>query len=149
VKLRVDCYCVTSFVCATRSKTHQTFHSIPDYNFTVKNHGLDNQIVSKIFTMAFSRFNKKPSSTVSTSSTTPFPLLILNLVLRFLQLAFAIAVIGLYATDLSNARKQHKYQDSKWIYAVVVATLSAFTSLVYVVPMVKWAWGFGWDLILL
>jgi len=99
--------------------------------------------------MAFSRFNKKPSSTVSTSSSTPFPLMILNLVLRFLQLVFAIAVIGLYAQDLSNARTQHKHQDSKWAYAVVVATFSAFTSLVYMVPMVKWAWAFGWDLILL
>ena len=100
--------------------------------------------------MAFSRFNKKPSSTItSTSSSTPFPLLILNLTLRFLQFIFAITVCGLYGTDIHNAHKAHKYTDSKWAYAVTVGALSAFTTIVYVLPKVKSYWGFGWDLVLL
>ncbi len=99
--------------------------------------------------MAFSRFNKKPSSSVSSGSSTPFPILILNLVLRFLQFVFAIAVCGLYGTDLHAAHKEHKYTDSKWAYAVVVGALSVFTTVVYVLPKIKSYWAFGWDLILL
>jgi len=40
---------------------------------------------------------------------------ILNLVLRFLQIIFALAVVGLYAQDLNKARKVGKYSDSKWV----------------------------------
>ncbi|CAF9930193.1 MAG: hypothetical protein ALECFALPRED_004548, partial [Alectoria fallacina] len=98
--------------------------------------------------MAFSRFNKKPSSTVSSSSSQPLPLLITNLTLRFLQLIFAVAVLGLYGTELSNARKNHTGDYSKWVYAEVVGVLSAVTCLVYVLPKVKSWWAFGWDLIL-
>lgn len=36
-------------------------------------------------------------------------------VFRFIQLVLAIAVIGLYGTDLSAAHKQHKYSDGKWV----------------------------------
>jgi len=99
--------------------------------------------------MAFSRFNKKPTSTVGSSSSTPFPILILNLVLRFLQFVFAITVCGLYGTDLNNAHKEHRYTDSKWAYAVVVGALSAVTAVVYVVPKIKSYWAFGWDVVLL
>ena len=99
--------------------------------------------------MAFSRFNKKPTSSVSTGSSTPFPILILNLVLRFLQFVFAIAVCGLYGTDLHAAHKEHKYTDSKWAYAVTVGALSAFTTVIYVLPKIKSYWAFGWDVILL
>ena len=100
--------------------------------------------------MAFSRFNRKPTSTTaSTSSSTPLPILILNLTLRFLQFVFAITVIGLYATDLHAAHKAGKYSDSKWGYAVAVGALSAFTTLVYVVPKIKSWWAFGWDVVLL
>ena len=38
-----------------------------------------------------------------------------NLILRFLQLIFAVTVIGLYAQDLDAARKAGKYADSKWV----------------------------------
>ena len=99
--------------------------------------------------MAFSRFNKKPTSTVTSGSSTSFPILILNLVLRFLQFVFAITVCGLYGTDLHAAHKEHKYTDSKWAYAVAVAALSAFTTVVYVLPKLKSYWAFGWDVILL
>ena len=97
--------------------------------------------------MALGRSRFKKDSTSSPSG--PFPLLITNWVLRFLQFVFAIAVIGLYAQDLKKAHKEHKYTDSKWAYAVAVAVLSAVTSLVYVVPMLKSYWAFGWDLVLL
>jgi hypothetical protein len=40
---------------------------------------------------------------------------IINLVLRFLQLVFALAVVGLYAQDLNKARKEDKYSDGKWV----------------------------------
>lgn len=91
-----------------------------------------------------SRFKKS-----SSSSPSPFPLLVSNWILRFLQFVFAIAVIGLYAQDLKNAHHEHKYTDSKWAYAVAVGTLSAFTCLVYVIPKVPSYWAFGWDLVLL
>jgi hypothetical protein len=97
--------------------------------------------------MALGRSRFKKSS--STSSSDPFPLLIANWVLRFLQLVFACAVIGLYASDLRAAHKAHAYTDSKWAYAVAIAVLSAVTSLVYCVPMLKSYWAFGWDFVLL
>jgi cation transporter-like permease len=40
---------------------------------------------------------------------------IINLILRFLQMIFALAVVGLYAQDLNKARKEHKYSDGKWV----------------------------------
>ena len=58
-------------------------------------------------------------------------------VLHFFQFVLAIAVCGLYGTDLDNARKAGKYADGKWTFAEVVAvatTLSTFLLLV----LVKW-----------
>jgi hypothetical protein len=40
---------------------------------------------------------------------------IINLTLRFLQLIFALAVVGLYAQDLNKAREEKKYADGKWV----------------------------------
>ena len=45
------------------------------------------------------------------------PTLILRIVLRFFQFVMGLTVIGLYAVDLDNARKQGKYVDSKWVWA--------------------------------
>jgi hypothetical protein len=56
--------------------------------------------------------------------------------LRFIQFILAIAVIGLYATDLHAAAKVGKYVDSKWGYAVFVGVLAAVVSLVHCIPMV-------------
>lgn len=98
--------------------------------------------------MAFSRFNKKPSSS-TVSSSQPLPLVVANLTLRFLQFVFAVAVLGLYGTELSHARKTHTGDYSKWVYAEVVGVLSALTCLVYVLPKMKSWWAFGWDLVLL
>lgn len=99
-------------------------------------------------TFASTTPRKMPFSFGASSSGSPVGFII-NAVLRFLQFVFAIAVIGLYATDISNARKGHEHQDSRWVYAVVVAVLSAITCLVFVVPKLKSYLAFGWDLVLL
>ena len=95
--------------------------------------------------MAF-KFGRSSGSTSSSSSPAMF---FVNLLIRFIQFVFAIAVIGLYGTDISNARKGHEHQDSRWIYAEVVAALSAITCLVFMVPGLKSYIAFGWDLVLL
>ena len=61
-----------------------------------------------------------------------------SIALRFLQTVFALAVIGLYAQDLRRAAQQHKYADSKWVFAVATASLSAATGIV-VGALVAWA----------
>lgn len=74
--------------------------------------------------------------------------LILRIIARFLQFVLGLTVAGLYGTDLHNAAEAHKYADSKWVYAEVVAGLSCITVLVYMIPLVKsWAL-FAWDTIL-
>jgi hypothetical protein len=70
-------------------------------------------------------------------------------IIRLLQFVLALTVCGLYGQDLNNARMQHKYADGKWVYAVVVGGLSAFTSLVFMIPFITTYRAFGWDLILL
>jgi hypothetical protein len=60
--------------------------------------------------------------------------LIVHHVIRFMQFIIALAVIGLYAQDLSAAHKAHTYTDSNWAYAVVVGVLSAVMSLLYFIP---------------
>ncbi|KAK3112145.1 hypothetical protein LTR53_011888 [Teratosphaeriaceae sp. CCFEE 6253] len=65
--------------------------------------------------------------------------------LRFLQFILAITVAGLYGTDLHHAHQAHAYTDGKWVFAEVVAGLSAVTCIVYAVPVVKSWWGFAWD----
>jgi hypothetical protein len=67
---------------------------------------------------------------------------ILRLLLRLFQFVMGLTVIGLYAVDLDNARKQHKYLDSKWIWATVSGTLGAVTSLIFMLPLK--AWFFFW-----
>ncbi|KAI0548466.1 hypothetical protein F4679DRAFT_550562 [Xylaria curta] len=55
-------------------------------------------------------------------------------ILHFVQFVLAITVIGLYGTDLDRARQAGVYIDGKWVYAVVVASLSAITAILYFVP---------------
>ncbi|EWG39945.1 hypothetical protein FVEG_02560 [Fusarium verticillioides 7600] len=65
--------------------------------------------------------------------------------------ALALTTIGLYGTDLHNANKQGKYSDSKWVYAVVVGSISAVTCVLYFIPFVLRVAGFVvavWDFIL-
>ena len=82
----------------------------------------------------------------------PLPLFIATTFLRFLQFVFAIAVLGLYGTDINSARKVKGVSiPSKWIYAEVVGTLSALTAIVYCLPKInaKAYWASAWDGILL
>lgn len=73
----------------------------------------------------------------------------IRIILRFFQFVFAITVAGLYGVDLAAADKLDRYADSKWIYAEVVAGLSAITVLVYAVPFFRSYWAFAWDWVLL
>ncbi|PHH87033.1 hypothetical protein CDD83_9404 [Cordyceps sp. RAO-2017] len=71
--------------------------------------------------------------------------------LYFVCFALAVTVCGLYGRDLNRARLEHKYADSKWVYAVVVGGLSALTSLVYLIPLVFRRAGVaavGWNFLL-
>ena len=63
---------------------------------------------------------------------------ILRILLRFFQFVMGLVVIGMYAVDLDTARKQHKYLDSKWIWAVVCGVLGAVTSLIFMFPFKVW-----------
>lgn len=74
---------------------------------------------------------------------------LIRLVLRFFQFVLAITVAGLYGVDLHRARQMDAYTDGKWVYAEVVAGLSAVTVLIYAVPFFKSYWAFFWDWVLL
>lgn len=54
-------------------------------------------------------------------------------VLHFFQFVMGLVVIGLYGTDLDNARKAGKYADGKWVSDVLFLTLagSSFSSLLF------------------
>ncbi|CAK4033807.1 uncharacterized protein RCC_10895 [Lecanosticta acicola] len=72
-----------------------------------------------------------------------------RLVLRFLQFIFAITVAGLYGVDLARAHKDGAGSDSHWVYAEVVAGLSAVTCLVYgLLFFLPSEILFGWDWLL-
>jgi len=83
-----------------------------------------------------------------TSSTSTSVHTIPRAILRLLQFALALAVCGLYGTDIQNANKHNRGADSKWLYAVVIGGLSVVTSLVYGIPIVKSYIFFAWDTIL-
>ncbi|GAP89932.1 hypothetical protein SAMD00023353_4400380 [Rosellinia necatrix] len=61
---------------------------------------------------------------------------VLFAVLHSFQFILAIAVIGLYGTDIDRARKGGVHADGKWIYAIVVASLSAVTAILYLIPFI-------------
>ncbi|KAF4470334.1 membrane-associating domain-containing [Fusarium albosuccineum] len=50
--------------------------------------------------------------------------------------ALALTTCGLYGTDIHHANQAHKYSDSKWVYAVVVGSISAVTCVLYFIPFV-------------
>jgi hypothetical protein len=71
---------------------------------------------------------------------------VVRLVLRFFQFVLALTVAGLYGVDLQRAN----YADGKWVFAEVVAGLSAVTILIYAgLFFVRSAKFFPWDWILL
>lgn len=74
---------------------------------------------------------------------------LVRIFLRFFQFVLALTVAGLYGVDLHHADKVNGYTDGKWVYAEVVAGLSAFTVIVYGIPFIKSYWFFAWDWILL
>ncbi|KAI1359981.1 hypothetical protein F5Y08DRAFT_318328 [Xylaria arbuscula] len=61
---------------------------------------------------------------------------VLFAVLHFIQFVLAITVVGLYGTDVDRARKHHVGADGKWVFALVVASLSALTTIVYLIPSI-------------
>lgn len=60
-----------------------------------------------------------------------------RLFVRVLQLILSVAVIGLYAQDLDQARKHGVGADSKWVYAVSVGTLGAVGAVIFALPKVR------------
>ncbi|GAW15429.1 hypothetical protein ANO14919_048380 [Xylariales sp. No.14919] len=55
-------------------------------------------------------------------------------ILHLAQFVLAVTVIGLYGTDLDRAHRRGAYTDGKWVYAIVVASLSAVTAIFYLIP---------------
>lgn len=63
--------------------------------------------------------------------------------LHLALLVLAAVAAGLYGADLNDGRAG----DGRWVYAVVVAVLSALTALLYLLPfvlrfMAVWIWDF-------
>ncbi|KAB8975996.1 hypothetical protein FH972_026875 [Carpinus fangiana] len=69
-------------------------------------------------------------------------------VARTLQFALAVAVAGLYGYRLSADRSTGDETPHKWIYAEVVAGMSAATAIIYMIPFVKTHVLFVWDMTL-
>lgn len=68
---------------------------------------------------------------------------------RTVQFALAVTVAGLYGGRLSADSANGSTTPHKWIYAEVVAGMSAITTIIYMLPFVKTHVLFAWDLILL
>ncbi|CAG8948125.1 unnamed protein product [Penicillium salamii] len=65
--------------------------------------------------------------------------------LRTLQFVFAITVAGLYGVDLARATKSNTSAPTEWVYAEIVAALSALTCIIHCfVTVVHVAWS-AWD----
>ncbi|KAK3182169.1 hypothetical protein K4F52_006538 [Lecanicillium sp. MT-2017a] len=65
--------------------------------------------------------------------------------------ALSLAVCGLYGTDVQRGNEEDVHVNSKWVYAVVVGSLSAVTCVVYFIPIVFHAIGIAapiWNFIL-
>ena len=66
-------------------------------------------------------------------------------VLHFFQFLLAITVAGLYGVDIDRARKAHVDSDGRWVYAEVVAGLSALSAILFGIPFIMrsavvWMW---------
>ncbi|GAB7346462.1 hypothetical protein MBLNU457_5154t1 [Dothideomycetes sp. NU457] len=66
-------------------------------------------------------------------------------ILRFFQFVLAITVAALYGVDLHAAQEAHVGADGKWVFAEVVAGLSAVSCLLYGIPFLKSYWLWAWD----
>ncbi|OAR01711.1 hypothetical protein LLEC1_03260 [Akanthomyces lecanii] len=72
-------------------------------------------------------------------------------VVHFLLFVLGLAIIGLYATDVQRWRETHQHVQSKWVFAIIVGSLSSITCIAYLVPFVFHALGFIapiWNLVL-
>ncbi|POS82499.1 hypothetical protein EPUL_006345 [Erysiphe pulchra] len=70
---------------------------------------------------------------------------ICHLIGRTIQLILALTVCGLYGVNISN----HERWQSRWLFAEVVAGLSAITALLYAIPIIsRIPFVFVWDTIL-
>ena len=74
---------------------------------------------------------------------------LIRVVIRFFQFVLALTVAGLYGVDLHAAHKAHVGADGKWVFAEIMAGLSAVTCIIYGIPFLKSYWFWAWDLILL
>ena len=74
---------------------------------------------------------------------------LVHTIVRFFQFVLALTVLGLYGTDLNNARIHGVPGDSKWVFAEVVGGIAALTALVFMVPFLKTYVLFGWDFVIL
>ncbi|KAI0393349.1 hypothetical protein F5Y17DRAFT_459021 [Xylariaceae sp. FL0594] len=74
----------------------------------------------------------------------------LRIVGRALQLVFALTALGLYGSRVSSDRSHDRPASMRWNYAVVVASLSAITCVLFAIPQpfVRTARLFAWDLAL-
>ncbi|KAI1428666.1 hypothetical protein F5Y12DRAFT_681751 [Xylaria sp. FL1777] len=66
---------------------------------------------------------------------------------RGLQLIFALVVVGLYGSRVSSDHRNDRSQAVQWVFALIVASLSAITSVVFAIPQpfVRTARLFAWD----
>ncbi|KAJ6260711.1 hypothetical protein Dda_4940 [Drechslerella dactyloides] len=69
-------------------------------------------------------------------------------ILRLLQLALALGVIGLYGRYLHRASQANEHADGRWIWAVVVGGLSGITAILYSLPFWPLRFFFIWDCLL-
>ena len=74
---------------------------------------------------------------------------VINSILRFCQFVLALVVIGLYGGYVNDARLARKYADPNFVFAVVVGSLAAVTSLIMAVPFFRMYRLFPWDWIML
>lgn len=74
---------------------------------------------------------------------------LVHTVIRFFQFVLALTVLGLYGQDIDGQRKYAGRADGRWVFAEVVAGLSAITALIFAVPFFKTYKAFGWDVLLL
>ncbi|KAI1812928.1 hypothetical protein GGS20DRAFT_511928 [Poronia punctata] len=74
----------------------------------------------------------------------------LRLVGRTLQLIFSLVVAGIYASRVSSDHSAGRPQAVQWGFAVLVASLSAFTCVLFAIPQpfIKTARLFAWDFVL-
>ncbi|SPO03740.1 uncharacterized protein DNG_06423 [Cephalotrichum gorgonifer] len=67
--------------------------------------------------------------------------------LHVILIILAAVVAGLYGTDVGRGKRPDGFGDGRWVYAIVVACLSALTAALHLIPMVLrfmlvWVWDF-------